>query len=492
MTSKTCNNMNEFLRRFAYKTPDKSLSLDKYLSVALLARLYGGVDTEQLVRCGVSSYHTAYASMNRLAGSWKPLLKRASLLDGSYSVYTASPAILNAVPEELREIVEHLLSHSAATVVRAHELYCSNIGMALTFSDMERFRPMFGQVLIRGMNSVGEMLRVLNSESLFVNALSPDMVARKQIGSVFFEVDRATEGAREVGRKFADYFEVLRSVSPEELSEVAVVVSSFSYRKEKALIGGRKKSLLNSPGKELFEGGCRFACDSLRSRTASFFAGKDFLACAYNGLRFLIVPGIDTWHPSSLEEILPKECGKLIAMTEPILSQIGRIGQLPIGSLARDVDGKIVCFPLSVQPTDIAGTNAVPVIYEHISADMCGRERALKLLTARNFIRPQSGQKAFLVMDVDREGDAISFLNDAAARSAYLYPEDDFQFNYLLRQGLYRAFRIVFEGGAPAYDNLGHGFIFRCKGKFFLPDDDAFFTRTYLSTLASGRKTELA
>ena len=338
--------MNEFLRRFAYKTPDKSLSLDKYLSVALLARLYGGVDTEQLVRCGVSSYHTAYASMNRLAGSWKSLLKRASLLDGSYSVYTASPAILNAVPEELREIVEHLLSHSAATVVRAHELYCSNIGMALTFSDMERFRPMFGQVLIRGMNSVGEMLRVLNSESLFVNALSPDMVARKQIGSVFFEVDRATEGAREVGRKFADYFEVLRSVSPEELSEVAVVVSSFSYRKEKALIGGRKKSLLNSPGKELFEGGCRFACDSLRSRTASFFAGKDFLACAYNGLRFLIVPGIDTWHPSSLEEILPKECGKLIAMTEPILSQIGRIGQLPIGSLARDVDGKIVCFPL--------------------------------------------------------------------------------------------------------------------------------------------------
>lgn len=492
MTSKTCNNMNEFLRRFAYKTPDKSLSLDKYLSVALLARLYGGVDLEQLVRCELSSYSAACTSMNRLAGSWKPLLKRTSLLDGSYSVYTASPAILNAVPEELREIVEHLLSHSAATVVRAHELYCSNIGMALTFSDMERFRPMFGQVLMRGMNSVGEMLRVLNSESLFVNSLSPDMVARKQIGAVFFEVDRATEGAREVGRKFADYFEVLRFVPPEELSEVAVVVSSFSYRKEKSLVGGRKKSLLKSPGKEMFEDGCRFACDSLRSRTASSFAGKDFLTCAYGGLRFLIVPGVDTWYPSSLEEILPKECGKLAAITEPVLSQIGRIGQLPVGSLARDVDGNFVCFPLSIQPTDIAGTNAVPVIYEHISADMCGRERALKLLTARNFIRPQAGQKAFLVMEVDKEEEAISFLNDAAVRSSYLYPESDFQFNYLLKQGLYRAFRIVFEGESPSFDNLGHGFIFKCKNRFFLPDDDSFFTKAYLSALNGVRKPELA
>ncbi len=492
MTSTTCNNMNELLRRFAYRTPDKPKAMDKQMSVALLARLYGGVDLEQLVRCGLFTFPAACTAMNRLSGSRKNVLRRTKLLDGSQSVYAATPSLMAEIPEELREIVALLLTHAAAPAVRAHELYCSNIGMALTLSDMERFRPMFGQVLMRGMGSVGEMLRVLNSESLFVNALAPDMVARKQSGAVFFEVDRATEGTREVGRKFADYFEVLRSVAPEEMSESAVVVSSFSYRKEKALTGARKRSLLGEPGRQQLSDGCRFASDSLRSRTNSFFSGKDFLTCAYKGLRFLIVPGDLTWYPESIEKLLPKECGRLASMMETVLRENGRIGQFPVGTFVRETDGEAIRFPLAIAPSDVAGTNAVPFIYENISADMCGRERALKLLTSRNFIRPQTGQKAFLVLGVDAETDAVSFLQEAAIRSSYLYPESDFQFNYLLKQGLYRAFRIVFEEGKPMFDNIGHGFIFKCEDRFFLPEDDSVFARTYLSALKSGRKTELA
>lgn len=492
MNSITCNNLNEFLRRFAYRTPDKQKARDKQLSVALLARLYGGLDLEQLVRCGIFTFSTACSTMSHLSGSRKNVLRRTKLLDGSYSIYTATPSLMGEIPEDLREVVSHLFSHAASPAVRVHELYCSNTGMALSFSDMERFRPMFGQVLMRGMGSVGEMLRVLDSESLFVNALSPDMIARKQTGAVFFEIDRATEGAREVGRKFSDYFEVLRSVPADELSECVVVAASFSYRKDKALTGTRKKSLLSVPGREQFSEGCLFASDSLRSRTLSFFSGKDFLTCAYNGLRFLIVPGDVTWYPESIEELLPKECGQLVAMIDPVLREHGRIGKLPVGGFSRETDGDMVMFPLVVCPSDVAGTNSVPFIYENISSDMCGRERALKLLCARDFIRPNGGQKAFLTMEVDDEEDAVTFLREAAARSSLLYPESNFQFHYLLKQGLYRTFRILFEDGKPTFDNIGHGFIFKCKGRFFLPEEDSFFVETYLSGLKRERKTGLA
>ena len=89
MTSTTCNNMNELLRRFAYRTPDKPKAMDKQMSVALLARLYGGVDLEQLVRCGLFTFPAACTAMNRLSGSRKNVLRRTKLLDGSQSVYAA-------------------------------------------------------------------------------------------------------------------------------------------------------------------------------------------------------------------------------------------------------------------------------------------------------------------------------------------------------------------------------------------------------------------
>lgn len=477
--SREFDNLNDLLRRFGYSGVEGNLLLDKKRAVALLSLMFGAVDVEQIVRCGVYSYPVARTTISQLSSDKGAIMKRLSLLNTSVGIYRAKSLESMGFSSVVCDKLNTVLSDAATAPYRLHDLFCSNTSFALAYSDIEAYRALYGRVLLRGMPSVKEMLRLYSDEALFTNALAPDMIARKHVGSLFFEVDRATEGSRQVGRKLMDYFEVLRSVSVEELSSCAIVVASYSYKDDNKFFGGRRLSLMKESSRSLYASSCQRAAVSLRKRASKHFGGADFLTCTFGGLRLLVVSGFDTWCPDRLNELLPVESGKLVRILTPVLRQCGRFGECPLGAYMRDVNGDLIVFPSVVLPAGESGSNSIPVIYENISADLCGRERALRLMTSKNFIRPNSGENAFLVMDVDGVKDAEAFLAMVGKRDAELYSTSDFRLSYLLKDGLYNTFRIFFRGGEPQYDVAGLGFIFRANGKFFLPGNDESFRKAY-------------
>lgn len=478
----TPKTLNEFLERFGYPTegyPD--FPLEKRQVIALLSRVFGAIDVGQVVRCGLSTYAGARVAMSRSSSGKGAPLTKLTLPDLPVTAFRADKNCswykkLAAASAPL----EHLLENTSPVVSRAHDLYCGSVASALTFSDFERFRPLYGRVLARGCESVKSMLRLCDDDALFVNALAPDFIAKKRCGAVFFEIDRGTEIGRTVGRKFLDYAEILQNLSAEEMSETVVFVSAFNSRKERTDVYVRGCTTVAGAGTEAFGNLCEKAAVSLRGRTEDVFSREEFLSCALKGLRFIIVSGLDSWIPDRLDEILAKESGRLSFMLSPALRDCGRIGEYPVGSLTRKTDADTITFPCVVLPTSDVGTNSSAIIYENISADPCGRERAVRLLSSRDFIRPKAGEGAFLVMEIEAEEDAEQLLMEVARRDAVKYPATDFQFSYLLSGGLYRAFRIVANGDKmPTYDNIGHGFIFRIGDRYYLPKSDEIFTLTY-------------
>lgn len=488
----TPKTLNEFLERFGYPTegyPD--FPLEKRQVTALLSRVFGAIDVGQVVRCGLSTYVGARSMMSRISSGKNAPLAKLTLPDLPVTAFRADKNCswykkLAAASAPF----EHLVGNASPVVGRAHDLYCSSVASALTFSDFERFRPLYGRVLVRGCDSVKAMLRLYDDDALFVNALAPDFIAKKRCGAVFFEVDRGTEKAQTVGRKFLDYAEVLQNVSAEEMSETVVFVSAFNSRKERTEVYVRGCTTVNNAVATVFGDLCEMACSSLRRRTEGVFTREEFLSCALKGLRFMIAPGLDSWIPDKIDEILAKESGRLSFMLSPALRVCGRIGEYPVGSLTRKADVDTITFPCVVLPTSDVGTNSSAIIYENISADPCGRERAVRLLSSRDFIRPRAGENAFLVMEIESEKDAEQLLMEVARRDAVKYPATDFQFSYLLSGGLYRAFRIVANGDKmPTYDNIGHGFIFRTRDRYYLPKSDEVFTSTYRKGIETVAKT---
>lgn len=474
------NNLNALLWRLGYKAPESDELRESQLSISLLANLYGCVDPEQLVRCGFySSYPVSRVSLTKMASKKKPLLARARIPDGCFSAYNGTKEFLNLLPEnaDVRRIVKTLLSRAAKPSLRAHDVCCANTGLALTASGMERFYPMFGQLMLRGVSSINGIFRATSKEGLFVNSLAPDLIIKKHIGALFFEIDRNTERVQVISQKFTDYFEVFRSVDAEELSECVVIVAAFDSRKEKNAFTIKKKSFLENPGKELFEGWCLSAAHSLGRRAKDAFQGPDFLKSVFSGLRFLIVPGHETWSPSSLERYLPKECSCLCSILGPVLTEHFDAEEYAVGAMNRTTGGSVIRFPQVVFPANSATQS---VIFENISADICGRERALRLITSRDFIRPETSSRSLLVMEVETESDAERFLSDVAATDAALYPKTDFGYHMLLSEGIYRTFHMELRNGEPWFFVKGFGFIFLIGDRFFLPQNEGDFRRIYL------------
>lgn len=473
--SREFDNLNDLLLRFGYSGVPGNPLLDKKRQLAIFSIMFGAIDAEQVVRCGMYTHSVAKVSLSRLGSEKKSVLNRFPISDLSLSAYRAKSIESIKLSKRALDKMKAVLSDAAPVPPRAHDLFCSNFALSLAMSDVEAFRPLYGRYLLRGMSSVKEMLRVCTKETFSTNALVPDMVARKHVGSIFVEIDRATEKSSVVGGKIKDYFEVLRSVPVEELSSCSVVVSSFNYKQDKLFMGNRKRSLLKEPVLSSYSDACKKAAASLRKRTTDYFKGNDFMRCVNGGLRFFIVSGRDAWSPEYLNELFAVESGSLPVMLAPILQLNERAGEYLSGAFVRNTGGVTTCFPSVILPNKESGFNSTPIIYEHISADPCGRERALRLMTSKNFIRPEAGENAFLVMEADNMGDAEKFLSDVGKRDADLYLASDFRLSYLLKDGLYNTFRIFFRDGKPQYDIVGLGFIFRINGEFCLPaNDDSF------------------
>ena len=465
----------------------------KVKQVELLAYLLGMVDEAQVYRCGLyPSISAVYVAFSQALRS-KSVLSPAMLPDSACAVFSVKKnadkaKCANQILSLLSPEEQDVFQKNQFQVKRLHELFAVNVAAALIYSRISAFSLSMNHTLFRGASTICDMMERQNDYCRTYNELAPDLTARLEIGSCFVEIDRGNEGTVIFNRKIADYLETLQSLSVRELSSVSVMFSCFGTDGDVNRFVRGRKSTMSSYGVDALMVDCVLACQRRKDSFSLLCDTSVFRVCAEGGLRLFLLPGNTTWDPSVIDSYLLKESGVLGSIESGIARCVGRnyFNETVYGSQTLLLANKSITCPVAITSNSSTKADELPIIFEHLSYDLCARHRIVEILTSRDFIVNSINSPdrwSFLVITVCSEQEASVFMNALSNKILTQYENDPVVATMLHKASLYCLYGVRKVGADSfEFDLPHHGFVFRCEDKLFLPkmNDTGFFVNDVL------------